>query len=200
MTAPPPFQTLRRYLPSKRVERCELCGAGLGPGHGHLIDIHTRRLSCACEPCSVLFAHRGASALRRIPRRVQWLRDFQMSDAEWESLCIPIGLAFFIQGSAEGRTTALYPSPAGPAESLLRLEAWSDIAARNPVLENMEPDVEALLVNRVGAAREHYLAPVDRCYELAGLIRIHWRGLSGGEEVWREIAGFFARIREAEGA
>lgn len=123
-----------------------------------------------------------------------------MTDAEWESLRIPIGLAFFVQSSAAGRVTALYPGPAGPTESLLGLEAWSGIAARNAAVQAMEPDVEALLVNRVGNARDHYVAPIDRCYELAGLIRVHWHGLSGGDEVWREIDGFFARLREDAGA
>jgi hypothetical protein len=30
---------------------------------------------------------------------------------------------------------------------------------------------------------------------IVGTIRMHWRGLSGGEEVWREIEKFFARLR-----
>jgi hypothetical protein len=65
----------------------------------------------------------------------------------------------------------------------------------------MEPDVEALLVNRVGSARgytsaEYYLVPVDECYKLVGLIRAHWRGLSGGAEVWEEIAVFFNGLKQ----
>ena len=56
-------------------------------------------------------------------------------------------------------------------------------------------DVEALLVNRVGSAREYFLVPIDECYRLVGLIRIHWRGLSGGSLVWGEIAAFFDDLR-----
>ena len=63
--------------------------------------------------------------------------------------------------------------------------------AANPVLAELEPDVEALLVNRARGAREHWLVPIDDCYALVGLIRTRWRGLSGGEEVWREIDAFF---------
>src|SRR4051812_11441423 len=96
MTAPPPFRTLRRYLPSKRAERCELCGAILPGEHSHLLDLQSRRLTCACEPCSVLFAHRGSSGLRRVGRRVRELPDFQMNAVEWEALRLPIGLAFFV--------------------------------------------------------------------------------------------------------
>jgi len=32
-----------------------------------------------------------------------------------------------------------------------------------------------------------------------GLIRTHWRGLSGGTEVWREIGSFFAALKKRAG-
>jgi len=111
-------------------------------------------------------------------------------------LLIPIGLAFFLKSSTEGRVIALYPSPAGPMESMLSLDAWEDIVADNPVLDTMETDVEALLVNRLNHGGEYYLAPVDRCYELVGLIRSNWRGLSGGTEVWEKIRRFFEELKE----
>ena len=102
----------------------------------------------------------------------------------------------------DSRVSALYPSPAGATESLLPLEAWNSIVQNNPVLQQMEPDVEALLVNRVGLARgaapaEYYVVPIDACYQLVGLIRLHWRGLSGGTEVWKEIGDFFTRLRSS---
>jgi hypothetical protein len=197
MTAAVPLRTLRRFLPANRAARCELCGAELAAEHGHLLEMKGRRLVCACEACGVLFAHRGAGVYRRMPRRVRWLPDFCLTDAEWEALGIPIGLAFFVPDSATGRVVAYYPGPGGPVESLLGLEAWTGVAARNPVLTELEPDVEALLANRIGGTREYCTAPVDRCYELCGVIRMHWRGLSGGEEMRREIAAFFARLREA---
>ena len=52
-----------------------------------------------------------------------------------------------------------------------------------------------LLVNRVNGTREYYLAPLDKCYQLVGLIRSKWRGLSGGTEVWAGIAAFFADLK-----
>ena len=106
---------------------------------------------------------------------------------------VPIEMAFFFKSTPHGRVIALYPSPAGPMESLLSLDTWTDIAEANPVLNEMKDDVVALLVNRVGHARgsspaEYYLVPIDECYKLVGLIRTHWRGLSGGTEAWRETA------------
>ena len=93
----------------------------------------------------------------------------------------------------------MYPSPAGATESLLSLEAWNEIERSNPAIEKMEPDVEALLANRIGHARgfthaEYYLLPIDQCFKLVGLIRSHWRGFSGGTEVWQRIADFFADV------
>jgi hypothetical protein len=90
---------------------------------------------------------------------------------------------------------ALYPGPAGAAESALRLESWREIADANPELQRLQPDVEALLVNRVGVARQYFVAPIDECYKLVGLIRMHWRGLSGGAVVWGEIGRFFDDLR-----
>jgi hypothetical protein len=130
-----------------------------------------------------------------IPRDTRALPDFRMTDAEWEGLALPIDLAFFFYSTPDEKMTALYPSPAGPTESLLPLTSWEVLVGQNPVLQNMESDVEALLVNRAGSAREYFIAPIDKCYELVGTIRMHWRGLSGGEEVWREIEKFFARLR-----
>jgi hypothetical protein len=37
--------------------------------------------------------------------------------------------------------------------------------------------------------------PIDECYRLVGLIRVHWKGLSGGSEVWREIRKFFDSLK-----
>jgi hypothetical protein len=123
-----------------------------------------------------------------------------MTDDQWNVLMIPIDMAFFFRSSPDGRLVAFYPSPAGATESLLSLDSWNDVVRHNPVLAEMTPDVEALLVNRVGVARgipaQYYIVPIDECYKLVGLIRLHWRGLSGGTEMWREITGYFAALQE----
>lgn len=180
---------------------CEMCSANLAPVHQHLIEASSRKLICACDPCAILFDNQGATKFKRVPRRIRFLPDFSLTDAQWDSLMIPINMAFFFHSTAAGHVIALYPSPAGPMESLLSLDSWEEIVRSNPVLEKMEPDVEALLVNRVASARgyasaEYYVVPIDECYKLVGLIRAHWRGLSGGAKVWEEIAAFFAGLKE----
>jgi hypothetical protein len=144
----------------------------------------------------MLFGNRDDGRYRLVPEEIRVLDDFRLSDAEWDALGIPIGLAFFFFSTPEGRILALYPGPAGPTESLLTLDAWTGLVARNPFLADLEPDVEALLVNRVNGANEYYVMPIDRCYALVGLIRTHWQGIAGGEEVWEAIGSFFASLRE----
>ena len=83
-----------------------------------------------------------------MPDRRLTIADFAMDDVAWEELRLPVEMAFFFHNSAEGRVMAYYPSPMGPTESLLELDAWSALEEANPVLRTMAPDVEALLVNR----------------------------------------------------
>jgi len=176
-------------------EICELCGAPLPPEHRHLVDLSSRTLLCACRACSLLFDHRAAGGghYRLVPeRRVRV--DLDLDDALWTRLRIPVEMAFFFHSSQAGRTVAFYPGPMGATESLLDLAAWTELAEANPILARVEPDVEALLVNRAAAARGEWLVPIDDCYELVGTMRSHWSGLSGGEAVWTEIARFFDRL------
>ena len=181
-----------------------MCSRELAPEHEHLVEPANRRLICSCEACAILFQGQNGAKFKRVPRRVQFLQDFQLTDAQWDGLMLPIEMAFFFKSSPQEKIIALYPSPAGPTESLLSLDTWDDIVQSNPVLSEMEADTTALLVNRVGRARgsspaEYYLAPIDECYKLVGIIRTHWRGLSGGTEVWRELGAFFASLKRKAG-
>ena len=195
------FGSLRQFArrPSP-VERCELCSLELAADHQHLLEPMSRKLLCACEACAILFSSQGQTKYKRVPRRVRFLPDFRMTDGQWDGLMMPINMAFFFRSTPQGRVIALYPSPAGATESLLAFDTWDEIELENPVLLEMEADVEALLVNRIGHSRgfssaEYYLVPIDQCFKLVGLIRSRWRGLSGGTEVWREIGQFFGGLK-----
>ena len=180
----------------ERVERCELCGEQIGPEHRHLLDLDSRELLCACRACKILFETdaAGGGHFRLVPERRLRLSGFELDDVRWADLRVPVEMAFFFRDSRAARVVAYYPSPVGATESLLELDAWEEIERANPLLADLEPDVEALLVNRSGERRDHFVVPVEDCYRLVGLIRTHWRGLSGGSEVWQEIDAFFAGL------
>ncbi|MEP6901052.1 MAG: DUF5947 family protein [Actinomycetota bacterium] len=193
---PAVIAALRRFNRPRPAEQCDLCSLGLTAEHQHLFEPKNRQLLCSCDPCAILFSGQADMKYKRVPRRSRFLADFDLTDIQWDNLLIPIGMAFFFYSTPAEKTIALYPSPAGPVESLLELEAWQELEESNPILRKMEADVEALLVNRIGTERQYYIAPIDECFKLVGLIRAKWHGLSGGTEVWQEITDFFTELKK----
>jgi Family of unknown function (DUF5947) len=221
--APPVPDTDRQ--PDLAEEHCEFCAATIPATHGHVADLEQSSLKCACRACYLLFTHPGASSLSRgagqkapagqpaggahgryhaVPDR--YLRDSSrvMSVADWDELQIPVGLAFFLFRSQPGELGCFYPSPAGATECALDLPAWQRLAAAHPLLAGAEPDVEAVLICRpepggtdeAGAATmDYFIVPIDACYELAGRLRMLWRGFDGGTEARESIDEFLASVR-----
>jgi hypothetical protein len=175
-------------------ERCEFCATPVPAEHGHVADLEKSSLLCACRPCYLLFA-RGGGKYLAVPDRYLGDPARPMSAAEWDTLEIPVGLAFFLRASAPGQVTGFYPSPAGATQCRLDLTAWDTLAAAHPLLRAMAPDVEAILISRSGDGVEYFLVPVDACYELAGRMRLHWRGFDGGAEARDAITSFLGRVR-----
>jgi len=178
---------------ASRETACELCGAGIQAQHGHLVDLANRSILCVCPGCYLLFMHDGAGGarFRAVPTRFERLPDFGAAHGPWDALDIPIGLAFFFKNSATGRVTAFYPSPAGATESELPLASWEALTQAVPAVATLASDVEALLVRRTADGTTAVLVPIDACYELVGVIRVTWRGLQGGDEMWHAVDQFF---------
>ena len=189
---------LRPRPQASAEERCDLCGTPIPEEHSHLVNLETRALLCACRPCALLFTRPGAGSgkFRTVPTRYLVARDLVFTEAQWESLQIPVNVAFFFHNSALGRAAVFYPGPAGAAESLLPLDTWREVVAANPLLASLDPDVEALLIRKRPAGMECYVVPIDACYELVGRLRLRWKGFEGGEEARREIDDFFAGLRQ----
>ena len=202
-----PLDILRQFARKREMrpaeEQCELCSAEIAADHRHLLELSRRTLICVCRPCSILFGDPGSGGgkYKLVSSRYLFLPDFQMTDEQWDELTIPVNMAYMFHSTLANHVVAFYPSPAGAMESMLSLEGWDALVSNNPVLNDLEPDVEALLINRVqnrggDSYREHYVVPIDACYELVGLIRLKWKGLSGGEEVWKAIAEYFTGLRK----
>ncbi len=175
-----------------------MCGEPIDPEHGHVVNIEGRNLMCCCRSCYLLFTNPAAARgkYRSVPERYLGDPTFAITDQDWETLQIPVNVAFFFRNSTLDRMVGFYPSPAGATESTLPMQTWDSVFGGAALAAQLEPDVEALLVRRDGDGRyECQLVPIDACYELVGLVRLHWKGFGGGAEVWRALDDFFDRIR-----
>ncbi|MCU1494967.1 MAG: hypothetical protein JWO62_2731 [Acidimicrobiaceae bacterium] len=197
------LQRIRETRPrrwERAGESCELCCEPIPEEHGHLVDIEARNLMCACRGCYLLFTSEGAGGahFRSVPDRYRSFPGLELSPLQWDSLQVPVSVAFFFLNSSLGRVAAFYPGPAGATESELPLDTWEEVLEANPELDSIQPDVEAFLVrarpDRGGA--DCFVVPIDACYELVGHLRRLWRGFDGGREAHDLLDSFFARVRE----
>jgi hypothetical protein len=197
VTAPP--AGLRRFLTERppQPERCELCGAAVPEEHRHLVDTDKRALVCACGACAMLMEQPGAAGgrFRAVPARYLTDPDHRLDARAWETLQIPVGVAFFFRNAALDRLVALYPSPAGATESELEAAAWNEALGGTRLAAFLVPDVEALLLRRNDDSIECHLVPIDICYELVGRMRLLWQGFDGGAEARAALDAFFEDVR-----
>lgn len=192
---------LRRFREPKPViragERCEMCADPIGDEHSHVVNVESRAIQCTCRACYLLFTISGAGGGKRraVPSRYRHDPHFALAERVWDSAGIPVSMAFLFVNSARQTTVAFYPSPAGATESMLPSAAWEELLADNPAFADTEPDVEALLLSRGPSGFEAFGVPIDVCYQLVGLVRLHWKGFDGGEEAWQVINTFFDGLR-----
>jgi hypothetical protein len=178
-------------------EQCELCRADIPAEHGHVADLENSSLACTCRACYLLFTQHTAARgrYRAVPDRYRRDDQRELTQAQFDELEIPVGLAFFMRNSRADRVIAFYPSPAGATECELDLGAWQRVLAEHPLLGQLEPDVEAVLISRGESGIEYFLVPIDACYELVGRMRAQWRGFDGGSEARASIAAFLDTVR-----
>ena len=184
-----------RRVPEPAGERCEMCSESIGDAHRHVVNVAGRQLMCVCRGCYLLFTEPGAELrYRAVPDRVLAFPDFRLDQRLWDSLDIPVGLAFFFRNSALGRVVAFYPGPAGATESELDLAAWQTVVDSDVRADLMADDTEALLIRTGPDGAVCYLVPIDACYEFVGGLRMRWRGFDGGQEVSAFIDQFFDQL------
>ncbi|GAA2804594.1 DUF5947 family protein [Saccharopolyspora taberi] len=186
----------RPLSPPAPGNRCELCADALGERHHHILNTADGRLLCACPACGVLFDHQAAGGghYRLIRSRPHRLGEFRLDDALWAEFGIPVGLAFFVRSGESDRVTAFYPNPVGTMRAAVDPAGWESLVGANPDLSAMDTDIESLLVERLRGGTNAWLLPVDECYRLVALLRTHWRGFTGGDQVWRQLDRFLADL------
>lgn len=191
------FSALRKFVrdPAPK-EVCELCSAELGDDHEHLFESSSQRLICCCRGCAILFGSQREGRFRGLPNRSEFLASVCITDAEWQSLEVPVDLVCISRSGPDGELTASYPGPFGAIESALDKGAWEALALVHPDLADLESQVEAFLVRRANGVREVYRVPITECRKLIGVLRRNWQGISGGTLVWEEVDRFFGRLRD----
>ena len=103
--------------------------------------------SCACARAAGRCA-RATPSTRPPARACSGSTDLELPDELWARFRIPIGLAFFLRDP--GRGGGLLPEPGGRHRVRARPgRVGASSCARNPVLETLEPDAEALIVDRI---------------------------------------------------
>jgi len=165
-----------------------------------MLDVPHSAILCTCRACTLLFdqSTAGGRHYRLLPERRAALSGFHIDDMLWATLGVPVGLAFFVRDGATGEVSVGYPSPLGATRSAVEPQVWEEVRRGYPGLVDLADDVEALLVHRSRTAQEHWIVPLDDCYRLVAVVRTHWRGLSGGSEVWDHIDAFFAGLSEQD--
>ncbi len=115
-----------------------ICSA---PSAGSWSAPATRAPSCSSGP-----ARRPTSACRAASRDST---DFALTDEQWDALMIPIDLAFFVYSSPAGQMVGRLSEPRRPDRIAAPLRRVARHRRRASSTRALEPDVEALLVNRV---------------------------------------------------
>lgn len=168
------LRALRRFVRPRGDHRCELCRGSIAPdpGHRHLLEVERDRTLCVCEPCALLFDAPSSGRYRAVPRTLTALPELVLSEADWQALGVPVRLAFFVRDDErEEGGRAVYPSALGGFSARLGPEAFALLEEKCPRVGALMPRVEALLVSSSPERERAYLAPIDVCYRLLGVLR-----------------------------
>jgi hypothetical protein len=155
------------------VEHCELCATPLHRTHDHLLDPQARGVFCACSACAVLFPDGPTTAARyvRVRSRVVALPHAAVSEHDLVALGAPVRLAVLCPSTLHDTLFMVYPSAAGPVESRASLKTWRALAARQPGLEAVQHDRDAVIADLRTPSRAALHVSLDVAYELLGTLR-----------------------------
>ncbi|OLZ11328.1 DUF5947 family protein [Sulfobacillus thermosulfidooxidans] len=180
---------------STRTEEdvCEVCNRLIPQtGHRHLLRLQTGQVVCACQHCALLFDAPGQSQYQSIPTRIISLGRAMLDMEFWDRISSPVHLVGIVKRRG-GQAEIFYPSPAGAVSGGPISREFLTLPLQE-ALDTMSDEVEVLLFADLSGMTEGFLIPLDRFYELIGLLRLNWQGLSGGNDVSRRIRQFFDQL------
>ena len=187
--------SLRRFTqPAPALARCELCAGALDPRHAHLFEPEPRRLLCACTACALLFPAGELSQRVRVEPRVQPLRELQLDDYDWAALDVPVRLVFLCPSARHQQLFATYPSPQGAVEARLPLAAWHALTRAHSQLNELAPELEALVVDGRSEPGSCTRVSIDVCHALIGHLRAHRRSVAA----WRALEQALLQLQRGE--
>ena len=189
----------RQRRPPARSRSAATCAASeLDPDHRHLLHLAERRILCACESCVALRG--GDPELRpdRAPGPSGSTTSSSPTSSGRRSRSRSGSPSSSTRAPRAGSSRSTRARPGRPSPSSTSRPGTSSAPATRCSM-GLEPDAEALIVNRIAEPPEHAIAPIDECYRLVGLIKASWDGISGGAGPERAIEAFFGELRERRG-
>ncbi len=178
---------------------CEVCNRLIPQtGHRHLLRLQTGQVVCACQHCTLLFDASGQSQYQSIPTRIITLDRAMLGMEFWDAILSPVHLVGIVKRRG-GQAEIFYPSPAGAVSGGPISREFLTLSVQK-ALNAMNDEVEVLLFADISGMTEGFLIPLDRFYELIGLLRLNWQGLSGGNDVSRCIRQFFDQLAQQTGS
>jgi len=193
---PPAYGAVRVPRRHPQIRYCDVCGTTAEFRHWQLVHVPTRRLICCCEACTSALTKWHDGQYRRVPQSIEMLPDFCMTESQWDRLKLPINLGFLYYSSPDRRVLSVYPGAFEAIGGKSPAGLWEELTQQNPILRSFKPDVEGLLVNRVGKTRRYFRVPIDESYQLFSFMRDNWSGVTGGVNLWRQVETCFARWQD----
>ena len=146
---------------------------------------------------------RAAAATAGSARRSAGSSDLSLDDAQWDALRIPVDLVFFFRQTLvavrQPSLLAFYP---GPGRSHRVPAGPRRLGATSPRPTPSSTTVERRRGGDPAAPARRTASPATSCRSTSATswsatVRLHWTGLGGGAEVWRDDRRVLRRSRPA---
>ena len=123
----------------------------------------------------------AAAATAACPTATSSTRTSRSPTRSGTTLAIPVSIAFFLHNTDARTGSSPVPQPGrGHGERAAR---WTPGASAPGPGAGRRCSPTSRRCS-CGAGEPCLLVPIDACYRLVGLVKLHWRGFDGGSEAW----------------